>query len=96
MKRLFSYRRFNAYLTVIWSLAIPLSYTVGWLNSVIFVSLVSLYANFASHMAAWRADVPIEPHEDVEFLTALHDKLNRFVDHELEKIEGEIENDSSR
>jgi hypothetical protein len=30
----------------------------GWLYSIAFISTVSIYANFISHVAAWRADVP--------------------------------------
>ena len=30
----------------------------GWVYSVAFITVVSIYANIASHLAAWRADVP--------------------------------------
>jgi hypothetical protein len=39
---------------------VPLSIVTGWIYSLAFISAVSLYANIASHIAAWRADVPIE------------------------------------
>lgn len=38
----------------------PVAIVTGWLYSLAFISAVSIYANFASHLAAWRADVPME------------------------------------
>lgn len=52
-------RRANALLTVFWLAMCPLALATGWIYSVAFVSLVSIYANAVSHLAAWRADVPI-------------------------------------
>jgi hypothetical protein len=58
-----SWRKVNLALTVAWLLMIPLSVATGWIYSVAFVSAISLYANVASHLAAWRADVPINESE---------------------------------
>jgi len=49
-------RRFNLLRAVIWALAIPVAYFLGWIYSVAFVSVCSLYANAASDWAAYRAD----------------------------------------
>src|SRR5439155_11952450 len=57
---LMTWRRINAALTLIWMFVIPLAIITGWIYSVAFVSAISLYANVASHLAAWRADVPNE------------------------------------
>jgi hypothetical protein len=51
-------RRANAVLTVFWIAMVPVAFLTGWLYSVAFISAVSIYANIASHLAAWRADVP--------------------------------------
>lgn len=51
-------RRTNAVLTVVWLALCPIALATGWIYSVAFVSLVSIYANAVSHLAAWRADVP--------------------------------------
>lgn len=40
---------------------IPVAIWTGWLYSIAFISAVSIYANIASHLAAWRADVPTPP-----------------------------------
>jgi hypothetical protein len=35
---------------------IPVAYITGWLYSLAFISAASIYANAASHLAAWLAD----------------------------------------
>lgn len=51
-----AWRRLDAFATVAWLAVIPVALLAGWLASVTFVSAISLYANVASHLAAWRAD----------------------------------------
>jgi hypothetical protein len=48
-------RRVNGWLTVVWALMIPVAWLTGWLESVIFISAASIYANLAGHWAAWQA-----------------------------------------
>jgi hypothetical protein len=50
------WRTFNAIATGVWLALIPLALVLGWLKSVTFVSAISIYANVAAHLAAWRAD----------------------------------------
>ena len=40
----------------VWAAVLPLSWYFGWINSVAFVALCSIYANLASDYAAFRAD----------------------------------------
>jgi len=56
----FTFRGLNLLLTFVWAGMLPLAYYTGWIYSIVFISLVSIYANFVSHLAAWRADVPTE------------------------------------
>lgn len=51
MSRWFSLAR-----SLVWVVLIPLSKILGWIDSVAFVALCSLYANAASDYAAYRAD----------------------------------------
>lgn len=37
---------------------LPVAILTGWIFSLAFISACSIYANIASHLAAWRADVP--------------------------------------
>jgi hypothetical protein len=54
-----SWRVVNLVLTCVWAAMVPVTVITGWVYSLVFISLASIYANFASHLAAWRADVPI-------------------------------------
>jgi uncharacterized membrane protein len=48
-------RRVNGWLTVFWLVMIPISYTMHWLSSVVYVSALSLWALVASHWSSWQA-----------------------------------------
>lgn len=48
-------RRVNGWLTVFWIAMIPISFELGWLNSVVYVSALSLWALVSGHWAAWQA-----------------------------------------
>ena len=48
-------RRVNGWLTIFWLAMIPVSYTMGWLNSVVYVSALSLWALVSGHWSAWQA-----------------------------------------
>ena len=48
-------RRINGWFTVFWIAMIPVSYALGWLNSVVYVSALSLWALVSGHWAAWQA-----------------------------------------
>jgi hypothetical protein len=47
---------FNLLRALVWVGVIPVAYFMGWVYSVAFVAVCSLYANVASDFAAWRAD----------------------------------------
>jgi hypothetical protein len=51
-------RRTNLVLAVAWAAMIPVSIITEWIYSIAFIAAASIYANFISHLAAWRADVP--------------------------------------
>jgi hypothetical protein len=48
-------RRVNGWFTIAWIAMIPISYAMGWLNSVVYVSALSLWALVSGHWAAWQA-----------------------------------------
>lgn len=48
-------RRVNGWLAVAWVAMIPISYELGWLNSVVYVSSLSLWALVSGHWSAWQA-----------------------------------------
>lgn len=48
-------RRVNGWFTVFWIAMIPISAVMGWLNSVTYVSALSLWALVSGHWSAWQA-----------------------------------------
>lgn len=48
-------RRVNGWFAVFWVVMIPVSYELGWLKSVAFVSALSLWALVSGHWSAWQA-----------------------------------------
>ena len=48
-------RRLNGWLTIFWIAMIPVSYSFGWLNSVTYVSALSLWALVSGHWSTWEA-----------------------------------------
>lgn len=48
-------RRLNGWLTIFWILMIPISFAMGWLNSVVYVSALSLWALVSGHWSTWQA-----------------------------------------
>lgn len=48
-------RRVNGWLAVFWIAMIPVSLMLGWLNSVAYVSALSLWALVSGHWSAWQA-----------------------------------------
>lgn len=48
-------RKVNGWFTIFWIAMIPISMIMGWLNSVVFVSAISLWALVAGHWSTWQA-----------------------------------------
>ncbi|HET8877856.1 MAG TPA: hypothetical protein VFN00_00240 [Arthrobacter sp.] len=48
-------RRVNGWLAIVWILMIPISLMMGWLDSVVYVSALSLWALVSGHWSAWQA-----------------------------------------
>ena len=48
-------RRVNGWLTIFWVAMIPISYSLGWLKSIVYVSSLSLWALVAGHWSSWQA-----------------------------------------
>lgn len=52
------WRNINLVLAIAWAAMLPIAILTDWIYSVAFISTVSIYANFVSHIAGWRADEP--------------------------------------
>ncbi len=51
-------RRFSLVRTIFWIVLTPIAYILGWLSSVEFVSLLSIWALVETSFSAYRADSP--------------------------------------
>jgi hypothetical protein len=60
-------RRVNGWLTLFWIAMIPVSLLTGWVNSVVYVSALSLWALVSGHWSAWQAArVEVKQHEEAQ------------------------------
>ena len=48
-------RRLNGWLKIFWVVMIPVSLMMGWLQSVTYVSALSLWALVSGHWSTWQA-----------------------------------------
>ena len=48
-------RRINGWMTIFWIVMIVPSFLFGWVNSVLYVSFLSLWALVSGHWATWQA-----------------------------------------
>lgn len=60
-------RRINGWFTIFWVLMLPVSMYFGWLDSVVYVSALSLWALVSGHWSAWQAArVEVKQQEEAE------------------------------
>lgn len=62
-------RRVNGWLAVFWVIMIPISLVTHWVDSVVYVSALSLWALVSGHWSAWQAArVEVKQQADAESL----------------------------
>ena len=86
-------RRVNGWLTILWVVMIPVSYTLGWFSSVAYVSALSLWALVSGHWAAWQAarvEVAQQREHDKQIQSPMEERVvERLVQEtELERSQG--------
>lgn len=75
-------RRVNGWLTMFWIAMIPISYMMGWLNSVVYVSALSLWALVAGHWSSWQA-ARVEVGQEKEIRRQRREPIEKKVVDEL-------------
>ena len=84
-------RRVNGWLALFWVAMIPVSYELGWLKSVVYVSALSLWALVSGHWSAWQAArVEVAQQEQVE-AEAEHPVEQRVVETMVKRTDVEPE-----
>lgn len=76
------FKKINGWLTVLWVVAIPASYVAGLLDSVVYVSALSLYAIVTGHLSTYQA-ARVEERQEIE--------AQKRDDHAPIRIEKKIE-----
>lgn len=80
-------RRLNGWLTLFWVAMIPVSYAMGWLKSVTYVSALSLWALVSGHWSTWQAArVEVTQQREAEE-RAEHPIEERVVEHIIERTD---------
>ena len=80
-------RRVNGWLAIFWIAMIPVSYSLGWLKSVVYVSALSLWALVSGHWSAWQA-ARVEVAQEQELQRQREQPLEqKVVDELVEKTE---------
>ena len=80
-------RRLNGWFTVFWIVMIPISLTLGWLDSVVCVWALSLWALVSGHWAAWQA-ARVEVEQQRQMKDERRDPLEeRIVDKLVDETE---------
>ena len=60
-------RRVNGWLAIFWVIMIPVSIVTHWVDSVVYVSALSLWALVSGHWSAWQAArVEVKQQADAE------------------------------
>jgi hypothetical protein len=80
-------RRVNGWLTMFWLVMIPISYSMGWLSSVTYVSALSLWALVAGHWSSWQAARVEVAQQREEQRRRDHPLEEKVVDKMLEKTD---------
>jgi hypothetical protein len=80
-------RRVNGWFTVFWIVMIPVSIMTGWVNSVTYVSALSLWALVTGHWSTWQAArVEVTQQREAEE-RAKHPVEDKVVDRIVERTE---------
>ena len=71
-------RRVNGWFTMFWISMIPISIITGWISSVTYIAVLSLWALVSGHWAAWQA-ARVEVTQQLEQEERLADPVEQRV-----------------
>lgn len=64
-------RAFHGWLTLIWGILIPLTVVTGLKGSLVWIAMMSVWANFVGHFSAWQASrVEVKQDETIDEISA--------------------------
>lgn len=77
-------KKFHGWLTVVWAVMMPVALWSGWVKSVIFISVLSIYALFIGHFSSWQA-TRVEVRQE-EILEKKDEHFEKRVESKIDKI----------
>lgn len=81
-------RAFHGWMTVAWGLLIPITVVTGLKGSIIWIALMSVWANFVGHFSSWQAArVEVKQDEQVEEAVEVASDAKQTVTSALPKQE---------
>ncbi len=79
-------RRLNGWLTIFWIVMIPIAFVLHWLESVTFVSALSLWALVSGHWSAWQAArVEVKQEKEAKVQEKKDEKMPKRVAKEVKR-----------
>jgi hypothetical protein len=78
----------HGWLTFAWFLMMPIALATGWVASVVFISVISIYANFAGHFSSWQAS-RVEVNQEKEEQKRDDDAPER-IEKKIDKIDDKV------
>lgn len=87
------FKTLNGWLTVIWIIMVPVSVAFGWVESVAYVSALSIYALVTGHLSTWAAArTEIAQSKADSRLHEDHKRLQKMdPDHDRERVDEDPE-----
>lgn len=80
-------RRVNGWLTLFWVAMIPVSWALGWLHSVTYVSALALWGLVSGHWSTWQAARVEVAHERAQQELTRNPVEDRVVEKLLEQTD---------
>lgn len=72
------FRRFNGWATIFWISMVPVSILLGWVQSVAYVSALSIYALVTGHLSTWQA-ARVEERQENDRTEEIVRKIMRYL-----------------
>lgn len=88
--------RIHLWLTIAFTVLVPLSFAFGWVKSVVFVSGLSLWALVSGHWSAWQASrVEVVQDEDADVQDVLDAvrESNRLIKALIDALQEDCDDD---
>ncbi len=72
------FRTFNGWATIFWIAMIPVSVVMGWIDSVAYVSALSIYALVTGHLSTWQTS-RVEVRQDEDSTERIVQEIKQYL-----------------